>query len=52
MELIHKQEETPEQRKNRQAIEFEQMFARIRAAQVHAGEQIVIQSLRDKGLID
>ena len=50
MKVVHKQKETDEQRKQRQAIEFEQKLARIRSAQVFSAEQVVIQGLREKGL--
>lgn len=50
MKIIYKQEETDAQRKERQDAEFQLKLARIRSAQVYSAEQIVIQSLRDKGL--
>jgi len=51
MNIVHKKEETDGQREERQAIEFENKLARIRGAQVMAGEAAVIESLRSKGLI-
>ena len=50
MKVAHKIKETDEQRKTRQAAEFEYKLYQIRTAQVSAAEAIVIQGLRDKGL--
>jgi len=50
MKVVHKIEETTEQREARQALEFENKLARIREAQVMSAEAIVIQGLRDRGL--
>ena len=52
MKVIHKQEEIDAQRKERQEAEFQLKLARIRSAQVHSAEQIVMRGLRDKGLRD
>ena len=45
MEAVHKSKEIKK-------LQFEQKLQRIRMAQVMAAEEIVMQGLRDKGLID
>jgi len=52
MKVVHKQEETPAQREERQTLEHNSLLDRIRTAQIRSAEEVVIQDLRDKGLVD